>query len=242
MELTPIFLAGGIVLALLAGFVRGVTGFGGSMVFTAPMALLTEPQTAVVVALLLEAFAALNMLPAARRLATARVLVPICVSACLTVPFGAYLLTELDPALLRRLIAATVLILAFAMLRGFRYTGRQRTSTAALLGGASGVLVSATSVGAPPVILYLLSGPDRVAVTRSNLTIFIIVMSIAALAVLGYRGAFEAASVLMALSVAPAFFAGAWLGSLLFPRIDEKRFRRYVLWFLIAMSAVLLFV
>lgn len=233
-------LAGALPLALLAGFVRGITGFGGSMVFTAPMALLAGGRSAVVIALLLEAFAAMNMLPSALRSARARVVVPISVAACLTVPVGAYLLTALDPEVLRRFIAATVLVLAVFMLRGFRYTGPQRTTTATLLGGFSGVLVSATSVGAPPVILYLLSGPDSVATTRANLTLFIIVMSLAALAIYAWHGVLSWPDTLAALVLAPAFFAGAWLGSLVFPRIDEKRFRRIVLWFLIAMSVTLI--
>ncbi|MDZ7749198.1 MAG: hypothetical protein U5K43_10460 [Halofilum sp. (in: g-proteobacteria)] len=57
-------LLGAIPLAAAAGFMRGVTGFGGAMVFTAPMALLAGPREAVAVALMLEAFAASPMLPA----------------------------------------------------------------------------------------------------------------------------------------------------------------------------------
>ncbi len=235
-------LLGGAPLAFLAGWVRGMTGFGGSMVFTAPMALVAGPETAVVVALILEGFAALNMLPDALRQANARILMPLCVAACVTAPLGTFALTELDPLLLRRLIAATVLLLAFVMLRGFRYNGPQRTRTAAAMGGLSGLLVSATSVGAPPVILYLLSGPDSISVTRSNLTIFIVAISVAALAVLGVRGALDMERATTAAILAPCFFAGAWLGSRMFPHVDDKQFRRFALWFLIAMSTVLLLV
>ncbi|GJL81301.1 MAG: UPF0721 transmembrane protein [marine bacterium B5-7] len=231
---------GAVPLATLSGFVRGVTGFGGAMVFTAPMALLVEPKIAVMIALVLEAFAALNMLPEALKKCSSRVIAPLCLAACLTIPFGTYLLTELDSGVLKRFIAGTVLVLAIFMLRGFRYTGRQRITTSAILGGVSGLLVSATSVGAPPVILYLLSGPDSVATTRANLTLYIIAISMIALMVLLLRGAFNPASGLIAILLAPCYFSGVWFGSRVFPRVDDKSFRRFVLWFLIVLSTILL--
>lgn len=219
---------------------RGVTGFGGAMVFTAPMALLAGPRQAVFVALALEAFAALYMLPAALREARLRVVAPLCIAGCLTVPIGGYLLTTLDPQLLRRCIAGTVLVLAAIMLQGFRYAGPPRLMTSFALGALSGTLASATSVGAPPVILYLLSGPDTAAVSRANLTLFIMVLAAAALAVLLYRGVLDATSGLLVVVLAPCFFIGVWLGSRVFPHIDERRFRRYTLIFLIGLSAMLL--
>lgn len=238
--LTPWVLLGAVPLAVASGFMRGVTGFGGAMVFTAPMALLAGPRQAVAVALMLEAFAASPMLPGALRAGRVRTILPTCAAACLTVPFGGYLLVALDPGLLRRVIAATVLVLAAMMLHGFRYGGTQRLPTSVALGAVSGALASATSVGAPPVILYLLSGPDPVAVTRANLTLFVMILSAAALAVLVYRGVLDGSAVSLAIVLAPCFFAGVWLGSRVFPHVDERRFRRYTLLFLIALSTVLL--
>lgn len=238
--LNPLVLLGAVPLAAASGFVRGVTGFGGAMVFTAPMALLVGPRQAVVVALMLEAFAAAHMLPAAVRTGRMRLIGPICLAACLTVPLGGYALATLDPQLIRRFIAATVLAMALMMLRGFRYAGHPRTTTSVILGGLSGALASATSVGAPPVILYLLSGPDPAAVTRANLTLFIMVVSTAALAALLYRGVLDPPSAVLALALAPFFFAGVWLGNRLFPRIDERRFRRYTLLLLTFLAVVML--
>lgn len=238
--LNPLMLLAAVPLAAVSGLVRGLTGFGGAMVFTAPMALLVGPRQAVVVALMLEAFAALHMLPSAVRTGRMRLIGPICLAACLTVPLGGHVLATLDPELVRRLIAATVLAMALMMLRGFRYAGRPRVATSVVLGGLSGALASATSVGAPPVILYLLSGPDPAAVTRANLTLFIMVVSTAALAALLYRGVLDIPSAGLALVLAPFFFGGVWLGNRLFPRIDERRFRRYTLMLLTLLAAVIL--
>ncbi|MDZ7749197.1 MAG: sulfite exporter TauE/SafE family protein [Halofilum sp. (in: g-proteobacteria)] len=174
------------------------------------------------------------------RTGRARTLVPLCAAACVTVPLGGYLLVALDPELLRRGIAATVLVLATMMLRGFRYRGEPRVPTSLALGAVSGALASATSVGGPPVILYLLSGPHPVAVTRANLTLFVMIVSAAALGVLVYRGVLDAPAVVLALVLAPCFLAGIWLGSRVFPHVDEQRFRRFTLVFLIVLAAFLL--
>ena len=45
-----------MAIAAVAGVVRGVTGFGGSMVMTPPLALLFGPRAAIAAVLLLAAF------------------------------------------------------------------------------------------------------------------------------------------------------------------------------------------
>lgn len=65
-------------------------------------------------------------------------------------------------------------------------------------------------------------------------------MAGAALAALVWRGVVDSTSVLLALVLAPFFFAGVCLGSRVFPYIDERRFRRYTLIFLIVMSTIAL--
>lgn len=227
-------------LAALAGLTRGVTGFGGAIVLTAPLSLLVPPHQAIVTSLLLESVAAAAMLPAALRFARPRRLLPILLAAAATVPVGATVLANLDPALARRLIAAMVLAFSVLMLRGFRYRGTPRPLTSVAVGAASGVLTAATSVGGPPVILYLLSGPDPVITTRAHLTLFIIFISAVTLAYLGYVGIFSLSMGLLALTLAPFFLAGVGAGSLVFHRIDEARFRRIALAVLIALSVILL--
>jgi hypothetical protein len=233
-------LLGAIPLSLASGFVRGVTGFGGAMVLTAPLAFLIEPHQAVLVALMLEGLAASHMLPGACRDGRLRLIGPICLAACLMVPIGGYLLTSLDPSFIRNWIAGTILVFAFMMLRGFRYHGNQRQVTSVLVGALSGVLTAATSVGGPPLILYLLSGPDPVAVTRANLTIFIIVISTATLLFFLAQGALDLPTAGLAAVLAPFFVLGIWAGSRIFTRINERRFRQIVLTLLIVVSAGML--
>lgn len=233
-------LAGALAIAGFGGLVRGATGFGGAMVMTPVLSVLLTPITAVVGALLLETFAAFPMLRDAARRAHWRTILPICAVACLTAPLGAWLLSTLDPLLARRAIAATVLLFALVLLTGIRYRGRQRLGTSMALGATSGVLVGATSVGAPPVILYLLASSDPPDVTRANLTLFVTIISLAALLALFWRGMLDGPNGLMALLLSPFYLGGVWLGSKLYGRLDATVMRRATLVFLIVVSSAVL--
>ena len=233
-------LAGALAIAGLGGLVRGATGFGGAMVMTPVLSVLLSPISAVISALLLETFAAAPMLHDAARKAHWRTILPICAVACLTAPLGAYLLSTLDPLLARRAIAATVLAFSLVLLAGVRYHGKQRLGTSMALGATSGVLVGATSVGAPPVILYLLASSDPPPVTRANLTIFVTIISLAALGALLWRGMLDGPNGLMALLLSPLYLGGVWLGSRLYGRLDAGFMRRWTLVFLVVVSIVVL--
>jgi uncharacterized membrane protein YfcA len=233
-------LAAATAIVAVGGMIRGATGFGGAMVMTPILSVLLGPIPAVVVALLLETFAAFSLLPAAARAAHWRTIAPICAAACVTVPVGGYLLLTLDPLLMRRAIAATVLAFALVLLTGLRYRGRQRLGTSVILGATAGVLVGATSVGAPPVILYLLAGSDPPGVTRANLTLFVTIISLAALAMMAWRGVLDAANAMTSLQLSPAYFGGVWLGSRLYGRVEATAMRRWTLIFLLVVSGAVL--
>jgi uncharacterized membrane protein YfcA len=225
-----------LLIALVGGLVRGTTGFGAAMVMTPSLALLMGPKVAVPVALLLETFAAAPMLPAAAALARWRVIGPIGAAAMLAVPLGGLLLTNIEPATLRRLIALTVVVFSLALLSDRRFQGRHRLRTSVALGALSGTMLGATSIGGPPVILYLLSGPDPVAVTRANLTLYVVLASAAGLVMLGFAGLLDASALQTAAAMTVPFVLGVVAGSRLFARFSDQRFRQFTVLFMFVVS------
>ena len=236
----PETLALAVAIAAIAGVVRGITGFGGAMVMSPPMALLLGPLVTVPVVLLLESVVAAPMLVQNRRLVRWRVIGPILGMACATVPLGTWILVSVDPQLMRRVIAAVVIVFSLILLAGLRYHGAQRTPTALGLGALSGTMVGATSMGGPPVILYLLAGPDPIDVTRANLTYFVGGISLAGVAMLWLNGVLGGAGLLLAAVLAPGYYGGMVLGTRLFSRFNDQRFRRFTLALMMAVATGIL--
>jgi hypothetical protein len=229
-----------VLVGTLAGVIRGITGFGGAMVMSPPLALLLGPRLTVAVVLLLEGIAAAPMVLETRRLVRWRVMWPILAATCVTVPLGGYVLVSADPLTLRRAIAAIVIVFSLLLLRGWRYAGPQRTGTGVGLGAVAGAMLGATSIGGPPVILYLLAGPDRVETTRANLTLFVAVGSLAGVAMLWTRGVLDARAAWIGLALAPGYYGGVVAGTRLFSRFNDTRFRQFTLLLMVAVSTAIL--
>jgi len=236
----PERLALAVLIGAIAGVIRGITGFGGAMVMSPPLALLLGPLVTVPVVLLLESVAAAPMLVQLRHLVRWRVIGPIVAMACLTVPLGTYVLVTADPLVMRRVIAGVVIVFSLLLLRGWRYAGKHRLATGLGLGAVSGTMVGATSMGGPPVILYLLAGPDPIDTTRANLTYFVGAISLAGVAVMALNGVLGAQGLWLALLLAPGYYLGMVAGTRLFSRFNDTRFRRFTLFFMLAVAAGIL--
>jgi uncharacterized membrane protein YfcA len=238
----PEVLALAALIAAIAGIVRGITGFGGAMVMSPPLALLLGPLVAVPVVLLIEGLGATPMVFEARRLVRWNVMAPILAMALVTMPIGAYALAVADPQLMRRAIAGVVVVFSLLLLRGWRYAGPQQRSTALGLGALSGAMVGATSMGGPPIILYLLAGPDPITVTRANLTFYVAAISLASCGVLWANGVLGVPGLWLALMLAPGYYIGVIAGARLFARFNDARFRQFTLLLMLAVSAGILIV
>lgn len=225
-----------IGIVTMAGFVRGVTGFGGAMLMSPILSVLIGPVPTVVIALILETTAALVMFPDALPKARWRTLAYLTLPAIVTVPVGGYLLLTLDPAIARKMIAGVVVVFSSMLLFGIRYHGSPRAATSIALGSLVGALLGATSVGAPPVILYLLSGPDPVTVTRANLTLFVTAISAIGLVMLAAAGAISATLGISAAALIIPYLLATWLGGKLFLRLSETSVRRFALVLMLAVS------
>jgi uncharacterized membrane protein YfcA len=225
-----------IGIVTMAGFVRGVTGFGGAMLMSPILSVLIGPVPTVVIALILETTAALVMFPDALPKARWRTLAYLTLPAIVTVPVGGYLLLTLDPAIARKMIAGVVVVFSSMLLFGIRYHGSPRAATSIALGSLVGALLGATSVGAPPVILYLLSGPDPVTVTRANLTLFVTAISAIGLVMLAAAGAISTTLGISAAALIIPYLLATWLGGKLFLQLSETSVRRFALVLMLAVS------
>ena len=212
-------------IVALAGLMRGITGFGGAMLMTPPLSLLLGPAPAIVLVLILETAAALVMLPGIYSDLPVKRLVLLAGPACLMVPVGSTLLAFLDPSSSRRLIGAAVIAFSLVLFSGVRYPQHVGAGPNVAIGALSGILLGATSIGAPPVILFLLSGPDSARRTRAILTAFISITALAGVGGSMFIGGVAMPSLWWAALLAMIYLASTWLGTTAFTRLSDSRAR-----------------
>ncbi len=156
----------------IAGLMRGYAGFGTAIILAPVYSALWEPRAGVPVLLVLELVVSLQLLPRAFKDADRRVILPLGGAACLATPIGTFVLLSADPDLLRRFIGGFVLVFGMLLMSGWRYHGTRPLPLNIAVGTSAGLLKGATGMSGPPVILYLLSGPEEARQHRANLILF----------------------------------------------------------------------
>ncbi|MDB5416073.1 MAG: putative rane transporter protein [Rubritepida sp.] len=166
----------------VAGLMRGYAGFGTAIILAPIYSVLWGPRAGVPVMLLMELIISLQLLPRALKDADRRVILPIGGAACLATPLGTFVLLSADPDSLRRFIGGFVLVFGLLLMSGWRYHGTRPLSMNLAVGTVSGLLKGATGMSGPPVILYLLSGPEAAIRHRANLILFFALIAIVSIA------------------------------------------------------------
>ena len=171
-----------IYIATVAGSRRRFVGVGSRMLMAPVFAIIFGPLETVATIVLMELFVTSPLLPSVHRLIVWRVIIPMGFAAALFMPVGTWLLVTADAELMTRGISVVVLLSNLLLMTGWQYKGPKRLGFTLCVGTVSGMQMAATSLGNPPVMLYLLSGTDSAAINRANFT--------------GYFGLLEGVSVL----------------------------------------------
>ena len=224
------------LVAVVAGLMRGFAGFGSAMLMAPIYAILFGPAEMVAIICMIELPVGLQLLPGAVRHAEWRFVGPMSAAAILFMPIGGWLLVNLDPEALKRGVAAIVLLFAFVLLSGWRYGGRKSLSVACSLAALSGAMMATIGIGGPPVLLYMLSGPDSAATNRANIIVYFAATSVFLLLVVFLAEVVGMSALWRAVVLAPPFMLSAWLGARLFRQSSEKLYRRIALVFLLGVG------
>ncbi|MDX1434823.1 MAG: sulfite exporter TauE/SafE family protein [Gammaproteobacteria bacterium] len=220
----------------VAGFMRGFVGVGSGMLMAPVFAILYGPLETVGMIILLELAVTAQLLPSVHRAIQWPVIVPMGVAAALCMPLGTWLLVSVDAELMARLIALVVLVLVLVLLSGWRFRGEKRLATTIAVGSTSGVLMAATSLGNPPVMLYLLSSPDSAATNRANFTGYFALTLVTLLAMMLIRELIAVHTALRVLVLLPVFALAAWAGARFFNRSGDRLYRRAALGLLLCVA------
>lgn len=222
-------------VVLIAGFVRGLTGFGGPLILVPIFILFVDPPAAAAIVMLVDICGNVGILKEAVRDASWRTVVFTVLSACAAMPLGSYVMLTGDPDVVRSIIYVAVGGAAFILMFGLRFPRPLRFYELTGGGAVAGGVMGATALGIV-IVPVLFSAPDDARTSRANVIVWVFFVSVVLVGLLLAGGGVGRAEVIQGFALAPAYSIGAYLGKKYFGRLDEERFRRYVLIFLCVIS------
>lgn len=213
--------------ALLGGLVRGFTGFGFAMVFVPLATIAVGPVVAVGLVWSIDAPFALPLAARVSRKAQWSEILPLLAGATALLPLGVWLLTRLDPLLLRWIIAVLILGAVAILASGWRYHGGPSVGLSIGVGGLSGLAGGLASVGGIPLaILWLSNQRTNAMQMRYNLIAYFALSTIVSGALLWWNGVVTLAVIRQALVLMIPYGLGLLVGTRGFHRASDMTFRR----------------
>ncbi|MBA2721685.1 MAG: sulfite exporter TauE/SafE family protein [Methylibium sp.] len=246
MTIAPSLLLAGLLVALVAGVVRGFAGFGFSALTVAGMSLFMPPASIVPVALVLEVLASLSLLRSTAHHADRDWLRWLVAGNAVFIPVGVALLTVLPDTLLRLLVGAALMTTAAGLRIGVGYRFAPSRRLRATAGVVSGLLTGvAASGGVVAAMLMTASGMPPAALRGTMITFLVFCGSYALVcAALATTGAMPASRLLgpdtlvWGLVLGSGMLTGIRIGRHLFEGADPARFHGFVLNLLIFISGL----
>lgn len=230
-----------VFATMMAGFMRGYAGFGTAILLSPVYSTLWSPKAGVPIMLLMELFVSIQLAPRAFRQADRRVVLPIGLAASIATPLGALVLLAADGQVLRRCIGAMVLVFGLLLMSRWRYHGSRPMAVNVMVGLVSGLMKGSTGMSGPPVILYLLAGPEEAARHRANLILFFAIIAVVSMVAPILGGLYDAQVLLRVAILLPVLLLCVPVGARLFTVLPVRWYKRLALVFLVSAGAFALF-
>jgi hypothetical protein len=163
-----------IGIAVVAGLVRGFSGFGSALIYIPLLSAVYSPRVAAPTLLLIDTICSLPFAFRAMPHCTWREVTPVAIGSAVATPFGVMALLWVDPLSLRWFITGLVLIALAALVVGWRYHGRPTYAASLGVGALAGFGGGAVQIGAPPLLVFWLGGENSAATVRANIMIYFI--------------------------------------------------------------------
>lgn len=232
----PLWIALGA--AFLAGLMRGFAGFGSAMMLAPVLAVLMGPAHMVPVVIAMELPIGAALFVETRKQTDWRFIGPMAVAAVIAMPLGVWLLLTIDTRALTIAISCVVVLFVGILATGWRYHGPRRTWLSVTLGGISGAMMATTSVGGPPILLYMLAGKDSAKTVRANIVAYFLLTSMVVVVMVLAAAPTALTAIVDAATLLPAMWFGTWLGSRAHHGASDIVYRRVAYVVLLAAAVI----
>jgi len=236
-DLSPIGLGWMAITILVAGFVRGYSGFGFSALTIASSALVTNPLHFVAVVVLWETVMTLQALSGIWKDVDWRRVGLLLVGAMVGMPLGIWALTSISEDAARGVISAYVLTMSLILLAGWKLRGTVGPLANLGAGLVSG-LANAPGMGGLPVAAFFAAQAMSPAVFRATLVAYFPLLDLYSTPIYWWGGMVTWDTLWIGLIGLPLVVLSNWLGSRHFLRTDPQDFRRFAILLLAGLAAL----
>ncbi|WP_166395041.1 sulfite exporter TauE/SafE family protein [Rubrobacter marinus] len=214
-----------LLVALLAGSVSGLTGFGLALIAVPLLLFVYEPATVVVLVFVLSVFINVAVVWDSWHDADRKLVLALLPPAAVGVFVGAEVLYYADPLYIRLGVGMIVVFSALLLLREVRIPRAEGWLGTVIAGSTSGMLSTSTGLAGPPIVLLFAARHLPKHAFRGSSALYFLAMSVVGLAALANRGLLDWARLPLALALVPAAFLGKVLGTALLNEVSDKTFR-----------------
>lgn len=228
LALTPAGFAWMALAVLVAGFVRGYSGFGFSALTIASASLVMNPLHFVAVVVIWETVMSLQAWRHTGRHVDWRRVGALLAGAVLALPLGIWALHAVSESVARAVISLYVLGMCAILLAGWRMKAEAGMGATLATGVISG-LANATGMGGLPVAAFFAAQPLAPAVFRATLVAYFPMLDLYSAPFFGMAGMLNWASVAASVIGLPLVLVANWAGSRHFLATDPRDFRRFAI-------------
>ena len=236
-DLSPVGLGWMAVTILVAGFVRGYSGFGFSALTIASSALVTNPLHFVAVVVLWETVMTLQALSGIWKDVDWRRVGLLLVGAMVGMPLGIWALTSISEDAARGVISDYVLTMSLNLLAGWKLRGTVGPLANLGAGLVSG-LANAPGMGGLPVAAFFAAQAMSPAVFRATLVAYFPLLDLYSAPIYWWGGMVTWDTLWIGLIGLPLVVLSNWLGSRHFLRTEPQDFRRFAILLLAGLAAL----
>ena len=204
---------------LVASFVRGVSGFGLALILAPILVLLMSAKSTVVVNLILAIISNLVILPFSYQHILFKGILPMVIFTIPGIIIGTWIISIIEPSTLKIVIGAVTVISAIPLAMGISKAFRKEKLACGFSGFLSGLLGTSTSLGGPPVVLFMHNQRWHKEVIHSSIAAIFVFTGSCSLIALSASGFIDAQIIMSAVSLVPALIVGISLGMVTFIRI-----------------------
>ncbi|HJM92701.1 MAG: sulfite exporter TauE/SafE family protein [Alphaproteobacteria bacterium] len=234
---------GGVLLwagitAFVAGLMRGFAGFGSAILMAPIFAVLLGPVHMVPMVAAIELPMSVMLFLGSQKDVEWKFVAPLSAIAMAAMPVGLWLLVSLDAAAITRAVSVIVLLFVAVLITGWRYQGPRPLALTLGIGGISGAMMATTSVGGPPVLLYMLAAAMPAATIRANIVAYYLLTGFILVTMVMLASPTALAAVIDAMVLLPVILASSWIGSRLAGKAADQTYRWIAYIFLAAAGII----